>query len=235
MPLLKLWWRADRERTHGYDRRVRVRRIVDLSRLVSADTQVYPGDPVTTLTPYATLGDDGYNLLRIDMGSQTGTHVDAPRHMREGGETVDRLAPELFVGRGVVVDVRGPAARAPITADRLGDVSCGPGDIVLLHTGWDAHYGTEAYFEHPYLDADACRLFLDRGVRTIGIDAPSLDVTGASEFPAHWLIADAGGVICENLRGLERVDFPDPLINILPIRIAGGDGAPVRAVAIQLE
>jgi len=213
---------------------VRVRRIVDLSRLISADTQVYPGDPAPTLTPHATLGEDGYNLLRIDMGSQTGTHVDAPRHMRAAGEPVDRLAPELFVGRGVVVDVRGLAAGAPITADLLDGATCGPGDIVLLHTGWDAHYGTDEYFAHPYLAADACRELLGRGVRTIGIDAPSLDATGASEFPAHWLIADAGGVICENLCGLERIDFPDPLVSILPIRLRDGDGAPVRAVAMEV-
>ncbi len=202
---------------------------------MSAETQVYPGDPATALTPHATLRADGYNLLRIDMGSQTGTHVDAPRHMRETGEPVDGLDPRLFVGRGVVVDVRGLTARTPITAATIGDVACGPGDIVLLHTGWDAHYGTDAYFDHPFLDADACRRLLDRGVRTIGIDAPSLDTTGASEFPAHWLVADAGGVICENLCGLERIDFPDPLISVLPIRLAGGDGAPVRAVAMDVE
>ncbi|MDV2478126.1 cyclase family protein [Rhodococcus zopfii] len=214
---------------------MRVRRIVDLSRLVSADTQVYPGDPETTLTPHATLSDDGYNLLHIAMGSQTGTHVDAPRHMRAAGDPVDRLDPELFVGRGVVVDVRGLTARAPITADLLGGATCGPGDLVLLHTGWDAHYGTDEYFAHPYLAADACRELLGRGVRTIGIDAPSLDPTGATEFPAHWLIADVGGVICENLCGLERIDFPDPLISILPIRLCDGDGAPVRAVAMQVQ
>jgi kynurenine formamidase len=214
---------------------VLIRRIVDLSRLISADTQVYPGDPAPALTPHATLSDDGYNLLHIDMGSQTGTHVDAPRHFRAAGAPVDELPPELFVGRGVVVDLRGLAARAPITADLLADVTCGPGDIVLLHTGWDAHYGTDAYFDHPYLGADACRGLLDRGVRTIGIDAPSLDATGASEFPAHWLVADAGGVICENLCGLDRIDFPDPLISILPIRLRDGDGAPVRAVAMHVQ
>ncbi|MFZ2529817.1 MAG: cyclase family protein [Rhodococcus sp. (in: high G+C Gram-positive bacteria)] len=213
---------------------MRVRRIVDLSHVVSADTQVYPGDPTPSLTPHATLRDDGYNLLRIDLGSQTGTHVDAPSHMREHGAPVDSLDPALFVGRGVVVDVRGLPARARIVTELLGDVVCGPGDIVLLHTGWDVYYGTDRYFEHPYPDADVCRLLLDRGVRTIGIDAPSLDATGATEFPAHWLVADAGGVICENLCGLERIDFPNPLISILPIRLRDGDGAPVRAVAMQL-
>ena len=69
----------------------------------------------------------------------------------------------------------------------------------------------------------------------IGIDAPSVDPTGDETLAAHHVLADAGAIICENLRNLEAVDFPDPLVSLLPIPFAGIDGAPVRAVAVQIE
>jgi kynurenine formamidase len=113
-----------------------------------------------------------------------------------------------------------------------------PGCIVLLHTGWSRHYGTDAYFDNPYLDAGACRELLARGVRTFGIDAINIDETPDSEhpgigFPVHHLIAAAGGIICENLTGLAAIDFAEPQISLLPIALEAADGAPVRAVAIQ--
>jgi kynurenine formamidase len=215
---------------------MRVVRIVDLSHTVSPSTQVYPGDPAPVFTPHATIGGDGYNLLHVAMGSQTGTHVDAPRHIRDDGDSVDRLPPTAFVGRGVVLDVRGRAGRGELIGpDAWDEADFCSGDIALVHTGWSEHFGTDEYFHHPALSADACRWLLDRGVRTVGIDAPSIDPTGDEELAAHHVIADAGGVICENLTNLASIDFPDPLVNLLPIPLEGADGAPVRAVAVHLE
>jgi kynurenine formamidase len=214
---------------------MRVRRIVDLTHVVSPDIQVYPGDPAPTFTPHATVEADGFDLMRIDMGSQTGTHVDAPRHVRSGGTAIDAVPPENFVGRGVVLDVRARVgAGSLVTADMWGEPAIGPGDIALVLTGWSRYFGTDRYFEHPALSVDACRWLLDRGVRTIGIDAPSVDPTGDETLAAHHVLADAGAIICENLRNLEAVDFPDPLVSLLPIPFAGIDGAQVRAVAMQV-
>jgi len=113
-----------------------------------------------------------------------------------------------------------------------------PGTIVLFHTGWSRRRGSAAYFRHPFLDADACARLLDRGVLTFGVDAPSIDETPdehhpGDDFPCHRLIAEAGGVICENLRNLEAVTFGDPFVSLLPLPLEGADGAPVRAVAMR--
>lgn len=215
---------------------MRVVRIVDLSHPVSPSTQVYPGDPAPVFTPHATIAGDGYNLLHVAMGSQTGTHVDAPRHIRDDGDSVDRISPTAFVGRGVVLDVRGRVGPGELIGPGLWDgAELCSGDIALVHTGWSAHFGTDEYFRHPALNADGCRWLLDRGVRTVGIDAPSIDPTGDEELAAHHVIAAAGGVICENLTNLAAIDFPDPLVNLLPIPFVGADEAPVRAVAMQVE
>jgi kynurenine formamidase len=220
---------------------MRIRRIVDLSVPVGPGTPVYPGDPVPRSQVHSTIARDGFNLLRLDLGSQTGTHVDAPYHFAEDGARVDELDLALFAGPGVVVDVRGLAPRQRIGWDLLEPQAerLRPGVLLLLLTGWSAHYGTPTYYEHPFLDAGACRRLLDLGVRTFCVDTLNLDETPDDEhpgegYPVHHLIAAAGGVIGENFCNLERIDFPNPFVSCLPIALEGADGAPVRAVAMDV-
>lgn len=215
--------------------------MVDLSVPVGPGTVTYPGDPQPALAVHSTIERDGFNLLDVHLGSQTGTHVDAPYHFEQDGARIDELDLTLFTGPGVVVDATDLGPRGAVTWEHIAPVAdlIGPGSVVLLHTGWDAHYGTPAYFENPYLDADACQRLLDLGVRTIGLDALNLDETPDDEhpgvgFPCHHLIAGLGGVIIENLRGLGDIDFADPFVSVLPIRLEAADGAPVRAVAMEL-
>ncbi|UYP18833.1 cyclase family protein [Rhodococcus sp. Z13] len=216
---------------------MRIRRIVDLTHVVSPDIQVYPGDPAPVFTTHASVETDGFDLTHIHMGSQTGTHIDAPRHVRRDGAPVDLLPPDGLVARGVVFDVREYVDDASfVTPDMLRHEHVpAPGDIAIVHTGWARYFGSDRYFDHPVLSVDACRWLLERGVRVVGIDAPSIDATGDETLAAHHILAEEGAVICENLRNLEDVDFPDPLISLLPIPFAGLDGSPVRAVAIDIE
>jgi kynurenine formamidase len=215
---------------------MRVRRIVDLSVPVGPGTQVYPGDPEPRLNVYATVPRDGFNLLQVEMGSQTGTHVDAPYHFRDDAPRLHELDLALFTGPGVVLDVRGLEPRTPITWNMIDPAGLGPGVIALICTGWSSLYGTDAYFDHPYLDADACKHMLNLGVRTFCVDAVNIDETPSPiGYPVHHLIAAAGGVIGENFRNLELIDFPHPLVSCLPLALENADGAPVRAVAMQLE
>ena len=216
--------------------------MVDLSIVINAATQTYPGDPAVNFEVHSTIDRDGFNLLSVSMGSQTGTHVDAPYHFDETASKLDALPLDRFAGRGVIVDARGVGARGRITWAHIAPVAAllEPGVIVLLHTGWSEHYGTAAYFENPYLDADACSRMLALGVRTFGIDAINIDETPDDQhpgegFPVHHLIAAQAGVIAENLTNLAAIDFAEPLISLLPIAFEAADGAPVRAVALQLD
>jgi kynurenine formamidase len=219
-----------------------VRHIVDLSHPLDDDTPVYPGDPVARFEPATTIGEHGYNVLHVRMGSQTGTHVDAPFHFLADGARIDELPLELFLGPAVVADVRGKAPHEPITWADLAPVAdrVGPGRMLLLHTGWDAHWGTDAYFDHPFLDGGAAERLVAAGVRTIGLDALSLDETvlggePAGGFPAHLAVLGAGGVIVENLRNLADLPSAEPVVSVLPLRLSGADGAPVRAVAFDVN
>ena len=221
---------------------MRIREIVDLSVVVNADTQVYPGDPVPRFDPHSTVERDGFNLLSVSMGSQTGTHVDAPYHFDDAAPKLDELPLERFVGTGVVVDARAAGARGRIGWEyfRGNEAELIPGAIVLLHTGWSAHYGSARYFDNPFLDADACAHLIELGIRTVGIDALNIDETPDDEhpgegFPVHHLLADVAGVISENLTNLHSIDFAEPFISLLPLAFEAADGAPVRAVALNLS
>lgn len=219
-----------------------IERVVDLSVPLTAQTQVYPGDPAVTFASHSTVERDGFNLLAVTMGSQSGTHVDAPFHFDDGTARIDEVPLDRFVGEGVIVDARDAGARGRVTVAHLAPVldRLRPGCIVLLRTGWSDHYGTARYFDHPYLDREACALILERGVRTIGIDAINLDETPDDEhpgegFPCHHLIADVGGVIIENLTNLGGIRSEAPLVSVLPLKFIGADGAPVRAVALERD
>ena len=214
---------------------------MDLSRRVDAETQVYPGDPHVLLEPAATLADHGVNVLAVHIGSHSGTHVDAPYHFVEGGPKIDEMDPGLFVGRTVILDVRGKGPRERITVEDLRPYEwrLSEGVVAVLRTGWEERYGTPGYEDHPFLDRRAAELILDAGVKTIAIDALSVDETPPEGdqpkgFPAHHAILGAGGVIAENLANLAAIDFPDPLLSLLPIKLGGSDGAPVRAVAMEV-
>lgn len=218
-----------------------VRRVIDLSHRVDSDTQVYPGDPTVSFEPATTISADGMNVLHVLLGSHSGTHVDAPYHFIEDGQRIDVMDPKLFVGPAVILDTRGKEPRSAITAEDLSPYESllSPGTVAVLHTGWSEHYGMLCYYDHPFLDHGAAQFLLNSGVKTVAIDALSVDETvldgpHAPGFPAHQAILGAGGIIAENLTNLSAVDFPDPLISLLPLRLGGSDGAPVRAVALEM-
>jgi kynurenine formamidase len=219
-----------------------VRRIVDLSHPISPDTQVYPGDPVPQFSPATTIDRDGYNVLHVSMGSQTGTHVDAPYHFLADGARIDAMELAMFLGPATVVDLRGLTPRSTIFWPQLEpSVSTMPErSILVLHTGWSQRWRSLAYLDHPFLGQDAAEGIVAAGIRTVAIDAMSVDETAPpggepGSFAAHDVLLGAGGAIVENLTNLEAVDFAEPVVSVLPIRLADADGAPVRAVALQLE
>jgi kynurenine formamidase len=220
----------------------RVRRIVDLSHPVEDGMPVYPGDPAVGISRATTVSEHGYNVLHVSMGSQSGTHVDAPYHFLDDGARIDELPLELFLGPAVLADVRGKEPRGRIEwadlaacADRLV-----AGRALVLQTGWDEHWGSDTYFAHPFLSGEAAEHLVAAGVRTVAIDALSLDETvldgePSGGFAAHEAVLGAGGVIVENLRNLAAVRALDPVLSVLPLRLRSADGAPVRAVALELD
>lgn len=213
--------------------------LVDLSVPIVTGMPVYPGDPEVTVTRALSVAESGVNVERLHLGSQSGTHVDAPFHIDDGLPPLESLPLERFTGPAVVADARGRAARAAIGPQVL-PAGLAPGVVLLIATGWSAFWGAPRYLAHPYLAPETCAEIVAAGVRTVGVDALSVDRTPAApdeEFSlaAHRVLCRAHGVIAENLRGLDRLLAAQhagrPIeVSLFPIRL-GGDGAPVRAVA----
>ena len=215
--------------------------LLDLSVPITTGMPVYPGDPEVTAVPALTVAGDGVNVLRLHMGSQTGTHVDAPFHIDDALPRLDELPLSRFTGPAVVMDARGLPPRAPIGPDLLPD-GLAPGVVLLIATGWSALWGDDRYRAHPYPAPETAEAIVAAGVRTVGIDALSVDRTPPSgssvEFSlaSHRVLCGAGAVIAENLTGLGRVLAASDAgraveVSLFPLAIAGADGAPVRAVA----
>jgi len=218
---------------------------IDLSHTLSPGIPAYPGDQPFTSHLTRTITSDGYNLHTFSLTSHTGTHLDAPYHFFELGKTVNRIPLEWLVGRPVVVDLLGMEDRQEITWDALkaheGEMversRRAGGGILLIRTGWSAHWCTPRYNDHPFLSRGAAVEILKRGIRIIGVDTLSPDETATSEaetkggFGVHEEVLGMGGVFVENLTNLGELIGGEYTVSLVPLSIEGCDGAPVRAFA----
>jgi kynurenine formamidase len=209
-------------------------RLIDLSHPIVDGMAVYPGDPAVRVSSALSLDADGVAVTSLQMGSHTGTHIDAPSHTVAGGRTMADVSLDELFGDALVIRVPGLAPREVYGWSRLAAAGALPDRvpaIVVIDTGWARWFGSARALEHPSLDADAARELVARGMRILAVDTLSPDLTGdgSVDFPVHDVVLGGDGLIVENLCGLEGV--PDRTrIGLFPLRLAG-DGAPVRAVA----
>ncbi|MDN5722909.1 MAG: cyclase family protein [Corynebacterium sp.] len=207
----------------------------DLTHALTTGMPVYPGDPEVEIDEVLTLPADGCSVRSLHLGSHSGTHVDAPAHVIAGGRTIDQVAPEELMGDAAVLHLPDLTTRQRIDGEMLGEaLRSGPENlpsIILLATGWDRFWGADDYLRHPVLTEDAASFLVRGGVRVLGMDMASPDGSdSADSLATHEVLLGADRLIIENLRGL--TDLPRHVeFTALPLRIAGGDGGPVRAVA----
>ena len=169
-----------------------------------------------------------FQIGRIDMVANTGTYLDAPFHRYADGADLAQLAlVQLASLAGLVVRAEGPAADADAFEGL--DVA---GKAVLVHTGWDRHWRTPAYYEdHPYLTEAAARLLAERGARLVGIDSRNIDDTRGRSRPVHTILLGAGVLVCEHLTNLAALPDSGFLFSAVPPKVAGMGTFPVRAFA----
>jgi len=216
---------------------LKIKKIIDLSHELTPKTPVYPGDPVPSISVATTIENEGYNLFNVFLGSQTGSHVDAPYHFRNLGATVDKMDLKYFMGNGLIIDVTHKKSKEQIQSGEIirFEKQIEVVDIVLFKTNWYKKAGSDEFYHHPFLSKEGGQYLLSKGIKTVGIDAINLDNTGGTEFPIHDMYSAAGGIIAENLANLDAIDFDIPFIIFLPLKLIGCDGSPVRAVAIEFS
>ncbi len=209
-------------------------RFYDISLPISDDLIVYPGDPEIEIRPHSRIADgDDANVTRLSFGSHTGTHVDAARHFFDDAQTVDQMPLDRLVGPAQVVRLP-PEVRA-IGEHELRAAGIAGAKRVLLRTGNEELLGRDTFREDfAHLTADGARYLLDAGVELVGIDYLSVEAPDAEEPVAHRTLLEREVVIVE---GLDLREVPPGRYELicLPLRLAGLDGAPSRAVLRTLD
>jgi kynurenine formamidase len=165
------------------------------------------------------------------MVANTGTYVDAPFHRFASGADLADLRLEQLAGlAGLLVSVPYQVQRA--IGPEVFDGADVDGKAVLVHTGWDEHWRTDAYFEdHPFLTQDAAELLRDGGAVVVGIDSHNIDDTRGGTRPAHTTLLGAGIPIVEHLCGLQQLVGCSFRFWAVPVKVRGMGTFPVRAFA----
>jgi kynurenine formamidase len=232
-------------------------RLIDLSHGYGRATLYWP-----TSTRKFTLEQDAsgptpggwfYAANSLSTPEHGGTHLDAPRHFFEKGRTTDQIPLDQLVAPAVVIDVTRESAadrdyrvtREAILAFEKAHGRIARGAAVLLRTGWSRHWpnaraylgddtpGDASKLSFPSYGAEAARLLVEeRGVAALGIDTASIDYGRSTDFQVHRIAAARNVPGFENLTNLDQLPPTGALVVALPMKIEGGSGGPLRAIAL---
>ncbi|HEX6374459.1 MAG TPA: cyclase family protein [Allosphingosinicella sp.] len=210
--------------------------LIDLSHRIEHGMVTYKGLPAPHICDFwereasAANYDDGssFQIGLILMVANTGTYLDTPFHRHADGDDLAAVALERLAGLdGLCVRAEEMEAGADLFEGL--DVA---GKAVLIHTGWDRHWRTDAYFEnHPFLAEPAARLLAERGAALVGIDSYNIDDTRTRRRPVHTLLLGAGTLICEHMTGLDALPPSGFRFTAAAPKVAGMGTFPVRAFA----
>ena len=219
--------------------------ILDLSHTLEEGIPAWPTHARFGQTLYESyeLGDVALHY-GLTMSEHTGTHMDAPLHFIPEGPAhygVDEIPLDRLVGRAATIEATDLEPGDLLGADRIEswEQKHGPieqRDRVFFRYGWDERWATgpegRAFLEDwPGLGGDAAEYLVERGVSLVGCDTLAIDAAGSVENPAHHAFLGSEVYILENLKNLDRLPSLS-LVAALPLKIRGGSGSPVRAIAL---
>jgi len=232
-------------------------RYVDLTHELSADNIFWPTGDTFRLDKVADgVTDKGYYYAsnKYSGNEHGGTHIDAPVHFAQGHWTVDQIPLEHLIGAAVVVNVSEASGRnadyqvsvEDLTAWEKANGAIEPGTIVLFRTDFakrwpDAktYLGTDergeaavAKLHFPGLHPDAAAWLVERQVKAVGLDTASIDFGQSTLFESHRRLYDKNIPAFENLTGLDALPARGATVFALPMKIKGGSGGPLRAIAV---
>jgi kynurenine formamidase len=212
---------------------------IDLSHVIEDGMITYAGIPGPKIQDHLSREDSRlhyaegttFQIGKIEMVANTGTYIDAPFHRYEDGKDLSQLDMGSVANLDGALFNADPAARA-ITPDLFEGKNL-TGKAVLVHTGWDLHWGTESYFEnHPYLTREAADYLKSEAPALVGIDSLNIDDNMDGTRPAHTILLGAGITIVEHLCNLAALPVGGFKFFAVPAPVKGMGSFPVRAFAI---
>jgi arylformamidase len=210
-------------------------RIFDVSLPITPGGALWPGDPPTVLEPWWTVAKDGGgNVSELRVGTASGTHVDSPAEFFEGGSGVDQVPLEALLGEVFVADATG--FQGEIGPEELERLGIEPGTSrLLIKTSNSERWRQDptAFFDdYVCLAPDGAKWVVERGIKTLGVDALEVEVKGAPGHPVHRLLLQNDVVIIE---GLNLSEVGPAVYDLLcaPLRIVGAAGSPARVLLLE--
>jgi arylformamidase len=209
-------------------------KIYDISRTLSADLPPWPGDVAFSQKVNGRIAEgSSVNVSSINMSLHNGTHGDAKWHFEDDGWTMEQAQLETYFGPCVVVDLSAKYRGGDMPRFEISDFAAVASELetaprVLVKTNvWRDQKAFPARI--PVVAADVPRWLQDRGVKLLGLDVPSVDEIDSKDLPNHHAIGAANINIVESL-DLSAVEAGRYNFVALPLKIAGGDGSPLRAI-----
>ena len=216
------------------------KQFIDLSHTIEHGLITYKGLPAPLICDFLSREQSRehyapgteFQIGKLEMVANTGTYLDSPFHRYENGLDLSRLELTSLADLDAVVmrhDNQKGRAVEPAAFANL-DVK---GKAILIHTGWDAHWQSERYFEgHPFLTQDAAQLLAAQGALLVGIDSYNIDDTADLSRPAHSILLRAGIPIVEHMCNLGQLPANGFRFFAVPVKVKGMGTFPVRAFAI---
>jgi kynurenine formamidase len=172
-----------------------------------------------------------FHIGKIEMVANTGTYIDSPFHRYAEGKDLSELTLESTAYLEAIVFHAKPGVRA--IKPNLFEGSDVREKAVLIHTGWDQHWGTDQYFDgHPFLTREAAQWLMDGGATLVGIDSLNIDDTNDGERPAHSILLGADIPVVEHLCELSQLPDNGFRFNAVPVKVEKFGTFPVRAYAV---
>ncbi|WP_312992900.1 cyclase family protein [Chryseobacterium flavum] len=213
--------------------------LIDLSHTIEEGLITYKGLPAPHICDFLSREDSRqfyeegteFQIGKIEMVSNTGTYIDCPFHRFENGKDLADTGLEKFAELEAVV-IRVPFPETlEITEEHLKNREI-RNKAVLIHTEWDRHWNTEAYYEnHPYLTKSAAEYLKDCQVKLVGIDSHNIDYTEGKNRPVHTILLGAEILIVEHLCNLDKLPDDHFTFTAAPPKFKGVGTFPVRAFA----
>jgi arylformamidase len=206
---------------------------IDITTGISTKTPVYEGDPVPVFEKVSSIEKDGFVVTKISIGTHTGTHIDAPSHLYEGGRSVAEIDPGSLMGRAVLLDLS--LADGPITDAELEKIympySGESVDILLIKTRNCSECQDGSPHSGRTLAATAGKWIFKNCFKVVGVDTLSVDEDAS--LLNHHLFLSNGINIVEYLN-LKDVQSGIYFFICLPLKLEGCDGAPARSILMDI-
>lgn len=208
-----------------------------MSRVIDLTLTLKPGMRGVTFDAAEIIEKDGWNATTIHLYSHSGTHMDAPSHFG-GNQTIDQIEVDRLISQAWIVDVNGVKPRSLIGIEHLGKVAekVREGESLLIRTGWSSYLGRPEYRQElPRISPNLARWCVEKKINTLGLEQPAVaDVNNIEEITnVHKILFNGSVIIVEGLANLEAIVKEKVTFIALPLKIAGGDGAPARVIAIE--